>query len=277
MKPTFTIATPGPDAAPKCVGMVHLLPLPGGPHTSPGLVRVRERALLDASRLVAGGVDAILVENFGDAPFAADTVEPFTVSAMTDIVGAIRQAFPEAPVGVNVLRNDGRAAMAIAATTGASFIRVNVWVGTMATDQGLITGKAREILMQRKRLNASVEVLADVHVKHAVPLGPMSLVDTAKDTFLRGRADGLIFTGSGTGSPTDLSEIASIRHALPKAPLWVGSGVTPETLPSNVDGVIVGTWLHEESDLTRPIDQDRVAHLVGRLGRSTHQAANNRS
>ena len=265
----FTLSSPRADARPQCVGMVHLLPLPGGPHESPGLPAVRERALLDASRLAAGGVDAILIENLGDAPFAADDVEAFTIAAMTDIVGAIRHALPDMPLGVNVLRNDGSAAMAIATATGAAFIRVNVWVGTMATDQGLITGKAREILMQRQRLNSSVEILADVHVKHAVPIGPASLVDSAKDTFLRGRANGLILTGTGTGTPTDPSEIETIRQALPQAPLWVGSGVTPETLPFNVEGVIVGTWLHEESDLRRPIDPSRVSQLVSRLNRSS--------
>ncbi|HNH39334.1 MAG TPA: BtpA/SgcQ family protein, partial [Microthrixaceae bacterium] len=38
------------------------------------------------------------------------------------------------PVGINVLRNDARAALAIAAVTGASFIRVNVLSGVAATD-----------------------------------------------------------------------------------------------------------------------------------------------
>jgi len=231
----------------------------------------------DAAHLVQGGVDAILIENLGDAPFKADTVEPSTLSAMTHIIDTIKRAYPTTPLGVNVLRNDARSAMAIAATTGACFIRVNVWVGTMVTDQGLITGKAREVLMDRQRLNANVEVLADIHVKHAVPLGSSNLADAARDAFLRGRADGLIVTGSGTGAPTDLSSLAQIRERLPQAPLWVGSGVTPDTLPIDVDGVIVGTWLHEEADLSRPIDPHRVSRLRTAIQQCAHQAANNRS
>ena len=273
----FSVASRRPHLAPHFVGMVHLLPLPGGPQSSQGLAFVRERALKDAAHLVQGGVDAILIENLGDAPFKSDNVDPWTISAMTHIIDAIKRACPTTPLGVNVLRNDARSAMAIAATTGASFIRVNIWVGTMVTDQGIITGKAREVLMDRQRLNANVEVLADVHVKHAVPLGPSKLADAARDVFLRGGADGLILTGTGTGAPTDLSDLAQLRERLPQAPLWIGSGVTPDTLPMDVEGVIVGTWLHEEADLSRPIDPHRVSRLRTAIQQGTHQAANNRS
>jgi len=242
------------------IGVVHLLPLPGGPQASPGLEAVLTRAAADARALLAGGADGVIVENLGDAPFEADEVEPFTVAAMTRAVTAVAQAAPELPIGVNVLRNDAQAALAIAAATGARFIRVNVHVGAMVTDQGVIQGRARQTLLARRRLQADVGIVADVHVKHAAPLGDMPLVTAARDAWHRGHADALVLSGAGTGLPTDPAQLDEVRAALPDAPLWLGSGLTPDTAAryGAADGAIVGTWLHADADLSRPLDPQRV-------------------
>ncbi|MFN3335921.1 MAG: BtpA/SgcQ family protein, partial [Thermomicrobium sp.] len=123
------------------VGVVHLLPLPGTPRFTGSFATVRERALRDAEAYARGGVHALLIENFGDVPFHKEHVEPHVIAAMALIVENIRRA-TGLPIGVNVLRNDALAALGIAAATGARFIRVNVHVGAMLTDQGIIEGKA---------------------------------------------------------------------------------------------------------------------------------------
>src|SRR5688500_13204076 len=85
------------------VGVVHLPPLPGSPgYGDPDYV---ERAVRDARTLADAGFDALIVENFGDAPFFKDRVPPETIAAMACAVRAVREAVPLA-VGVNVLRND---------------------------------------------------------------------------------------------------------------------------------------------------------------------------
>ena len=251
--------------APKYViGVVHLLPLPGSPRWRGQMSQVLDRAVADARALENGGVDGLIVENFGDAPFCKDRVEAHTVSAMTLAVSAVREAV-RIPVGVNVLRNDSRSALAIAAVTGASFIRVNVHTGAMLTDQGLIEGHAYETIRYRKELGAEIKVLADVLVKHAVPLGDQSLEQAAKDTVYRGLADALIVTGSGTGEPTAMEDMRRTNEAVPDYPVLVGSGVhegNVAELLSLVDGVIVGTSLKEEGMVTNPVDRARVARLM---------------
>ncbi len=127
---------------PRFIGVVHLPPLPGGPRPSPGLDAVIERAVADAETLARGGADGLVVENLGDAPFAAEQVDPYTIAAMTRAVAAVRVAVPTLELGVNVLRNDAAAALSIAAATDAAFIRINVHIGAMITDQGLIQGQA---------------------------------------------------------------------------------------------------------------------------------------
>lgn len=253
---------------PLLIGVVHLLPLPGAPDPSPGLAAVEERALADAAALQAGGADGLIVENYGDAPFAPGRVDPWTVAAMTRIALAVRRACPGALLGVNVLRNDARSALAVAAASGAAFIRVNVHTGAMVTDQGLITGQARETLLERNRLGAQVAVAADVLVKHAAPLAPISVEEAARDTWTRGRADALIVTGPATGQPVDPVHLRRVRDAVPEATLWAGSGLDPDTVGtcrSLVDGAIVGTWLRG-GDLSAPVDPARVRAMRAALG-----------
>ena len=79
----------------------------------PGRSRWRQRAVSDAEAYAEAGFDGVLVENFGDAPFFAGRVPPETSASLAMAARAVRDALPPAvTVGVNVLRNDGRAAIA---------------------------------------------------------------------------------------------------------------------------------------------------------------------
>ena len=256
-----------PEARP-LVGMVHLLPLPGSPRWGGSMEAVLDRALRDAEALLAGGMDALLVENFGDVPFRPGPVEPWTTAAMTRAVEAVRGVAGDAdgaPVGVNVLRNDAATALGVAAATGAAFVRVNVHTGVAFSDQGVLTGRADETLRDRRSLGASVAIVADVHVKHATPPAGSQLEDAARDARHRGLADVLVVTGRATGTAAAGDDLRRVREAVPDAPLWVGSGVTPERAPAlrdAADGFIVGSWLHRDGAVGRGIDRDRVARLV---------------
>ena len=64
------------------VGMIHLLPLPGSPGWGGSMDEVLARASKEATLLAEGGVDGVMVENFGDIPFFPDRVPPETVAAM---------------------------------------------------------------------------------------------------------------------------------------------------------------------------------------------------
>ncbi|WP_101297619.1 BtpA/SgcQ family protein [Halegenticoccus soli] len=250
------------------IGMVHLLPLPGSPRFDGDRERIRERAVRDAEALESGGVDAVAVENFGDAPFYPDDVPKHVVASMTGHVAAVADA-ADLPVGVNVLRNDAEAALSVAAATGADFVRVNVHTGARVTDQGVVEGRAHETMRLRERLEADVRVLADVDVKHSAPLAPRGAAETVAETIDRGLADGIIASGAGTGRAVDLDRLEAIaarRDELDsEAPVFVGSGATPETvadLLAVADGVVVGTALKEGGETTNPVDADRVARFV---------------
>ncbi len=246
------------------IGMVHLLPLPGAPRWNGSMEEVEERALTDAHALVDGGMDGVLVENFLDAPFFAGPVPPETVAAVARIARSVRTAV-DAPLGVNVLRNDARAALGVAVACGADFIRVNVHTGVMWTDQGVVEGRAAETMRARAALRADVAVYADVLVKHATPPPGLTPEAAAADTWSRGLADALIASGAGTGAPTEPNRVRAIRRGAPEAPVLVGSGVTAETVAavlSEADGAIVGTALTRQGRAGTGVDPDRVRRLV---------------
>jgi len=226
---------------------------------------VIEAALADTATLKQAGFDGVMVENFGDAPFYPDNVPTVTVAAMTRAVSAITEV--GLPVGVNVLRNDGLAAMAIAAVTGATFIRVNVLSATMFTDQGVIEGRAAEIGRLRAQVGPDVEVMADVFVKHATPPAGLTITDAAIDLWERSGADGVVVSGSGTGSEASIADVETVHAAIPGAPLYLGSGVTQENVAAFLQaatGVIVGTSIKtggttSRVDLTKAKDFVRTA------------------
>jgi len=242
--------------------MIHLEPLPGAPGFGGDMNAIVVAAVRDATTLADAGFDGLMVENFGDAPFFAEDVPKTTVAAMASAVGAVISA-TTLPTGVNVLRNDAAAALAIAAATGAGFIRVNVLSGTMFTDQGPIVGRAAAIGRMRAALCPDVAILADVFVKHATPPAGLTLEAAAKDLSARGGADAIVVSGPGTGSPADPEDLEVVRAAS-ALPVFVGSGVDEDTvgaLLTTADGAIVGTAV-KSGGVTTPVDAERAAAVV---------------
>ena len=246
------------------IGVVHLKPLPGSPRWKGSLQAVLDFAAADAQAYERGGAHAVFVENFGDVPFTKTNVGPETIAAMTAAGCAIR-AVVKLPIGFNVLRNDARAALALCAACGGDFIRVNVHAGAMLTDQGLIEGDAYHTVRYRNRIRPGAKIFADVHVKHAVPLGDWALEDSAQDTVERGLADALIVSGVGTGQAAHVEDVERVRRACPKTKLLLGSGVNAVNVKNYLrfaDGVIVGSSLKRGGKLANPVDPKRVAALL---------------
>jgi hypothetical protein len=249
----------------RLIGMVHVAPLPGSPRWDGSMDRVIAAAVADARALIEGGMDALLVENHGDAPFTPGRVEPATVAALAVVAREVRTALPGATLGINVLKNDARAALAVACAVGARFIRVNVHAGAVVADQGLVQADAYHTLRDRRLLDADVEIFADVGGKHATALAPVDLEQHARDLRHRGLADGLVVSGPATGAATSLADVKRVRGAVPDVPILVGSGATPDTaaeLLSIADGLIVGTAVKRNGDVASPVDPERVRRLV---------------
>jgi membrane complex biogenesis BtpA family protein len=249
------------------IGVVHLPPMPGDPRHDgqTSFDQVMDRARSDAEALARGGVDALLLENYGSTPFAKAETPPHQLAVLCCCARRCVETLG-LPVGINCLRNDARSAMGIASAVGADFVRINVHTGAYVTDQGLIEGQAHRTLRYRQQLGATrVAILADILVKHATPLAPLDEGAAARDCIERGLADALIVTGPATGQPVDRGRLERVRRACGNHSLFVGSGLTAESAPLLAplcDGAIVGTWLKQDGWIDRPVDVERVRCLV---------------
>jgi membrane complex biogenesis BtpA family protein len=251
---------------PRLIGVVHLPPLPGAPHShgmhpAEALQTAGALAVQEAQALAKAGFDGLILENFGDLPFFSKQVPPETVASMAIIAAAVREV-AGVQIGINILRNDSLAALAVAAVTGCDFIRVNVLSGVVATDQGMIEGNAATLIRERERMHSSVAILADVHVKHGVTLSSFDLGHAIEEAYTRSLADGVILTGRTTGRMIELPLLQRAgRFAKNNGiPIYLGSGATTEALPEIqpwVDGVIVGSDLRRKGRAGAPLDPKR--------------------
>ncbi len=256
---------------PALIGVIHLPPLPGAPHShghEPAMILqdAGAQALKEAEIFMKAGFDGIILENYGDAPFFKEHVPAETVASMSVIAGAVRQ-FTNIKVGINILRNDALSALSVAAVTGCDFIRVNILSGVAATDQGIIEGQAAILHRERVRFHAPVAFLADVHVKHSKSLSSDDIHLAFEELVERSFADGVILTGATTGRMIDLKQIQSLSKVAQslKTPIYLGSGVTLDTISEvkrYVDGIIVSSALRKGGRAGAPLEEKRVKEFI---------------
>lgn len=245
------------------IGCIHLLPLPGAPLYAGSMDKVYELATQEAEMLIKHGVNGLIVENFRDKPFYPDHVPAETVAALA-AVGRDLVKMCNVPIGVNVLRNDGEAAVAIATAIDAQFVRINVLGGAVVSEQGVIVGKSHDVQRLRANLKSNVLVFADVGVKHAAPLADRGLAVESIDAGERNLADALIVSGAMTGSETDTKDVDVVKQHT-KLPVLIGSGATPDNVHkiwSKVDGIIVGSYFKKDGKGSNTVEPGRVKELM---------------
>ncbi len=246
-------------------GVVHLKSLPGSPGNYLHLDEIIELAQEDVNNLIFGGVDGIIIENFGDTPFVKDDISKRTLASFTTVVENIEYD-RDIKVGINVLRNDGISALSIAEATKADFVRINVLNNVMMyTDQGMIEGQAHEIAQFKNSLNKEIEIYADVFVKHAVPPEGSKIENHTEELIHRAGADVVIVTGDGTGHEINIEDLNKVRDIVPQGKLAIGSGVNEENIEQYVDIadiLIIGTNFKVDQDVSKRIDQRSVEKLI---------------
>ena len=248
-------------------GVVHLKSLPGSPSNKFSIDEIIKSAQEDVKSLINGGVDGIIIENFGDTPFVKDNISKRTLASFTTVVENLTIE-GEIKVGINVLRNDGIAALAIAEATKSQFVRINVLNNTMFTDQGIIEGDAHEVNQMKSNLNNYIEIFADVFVKHAVPAPGSKIENHAEELIKRAGADVVIVTGDGTGHEINIEDLQKVRNIVPSGKLAIGSGVTSNNVDAYkelADILIVGTSFKFDNDVSEKVDPNKVEELVRKI------------
>jgi uncharacterized protein len=245
--------TGGKPASLRLIGMVHLPALPGSPAGgSAQLDEILNGAVRDAVTLHEAGFDAVLIQNSLDRP-TRTRADAATVAQLTAVSLAVKSAMP-LPIGVNIVKNDGPGAVAVAAAVDAEFVRVKVLTGSVLSAEGVIQGCAWETLALRDRLGADVRVWADVYEPTSRPLLSGDLTAAAVDAVDFGQADGLIIT-----QPTaelSLEAIGQLRARLPTTPMVIGGRVDASNVRgalAGADSVIIGSALKRPAGIRGPI------------------------
>lgn len=224
------------------IGMIALPPLPGYPAFT-SVEALVDAALADLHALEAGGVDGVLVENDFDQPHTLVGGAEI-VAAMTRVTRDVVQR-ARVPVGVEVLLNDWRGSLAVAAAAGAAFIRLDFFVDRVHSKLGIIEPEPAAILAYRDRIRAAhVQLFADLQVKYSTPAdGPKPLAQSAREAAAAG-ADAVIVTSHATGIGPRPEDLVAARAG--GVPVLIGSGLAPDNaraLAPLADGYIVGTSL----------------------------------
>lgn len=245
------------------IGMIHLPPLPGI-EGSRGIHHAIQHAVADLRVLEDGGVDGVLIENEYDRPHQVEAT-PEAIAAMTRITRAVVQESESAIVGCEILLNDPKASLAVAAMAGASFIRTDYFVDRMTRPEyGEFKIDADDLLKYRRAIGAdSVLILADIQVKYATMVEPRPLRESARIACEKG-ADALIVTGDASGDAPTVDHLRETADS--DVPVLIGSGLTAanaEALLAECDGAIVGTSLMQN----KSVDQDALELLMSKVAR----------
>ena len=248
----------------KIYGVIHLKGLPGSTSNIFSIDKIVKLAQNDIDTLTAGGIDGLIIENFGDAPFVKDNLSKRSLVSFATVVSNL-DIDKKLDVGINVLRNDGISALSIAEAIDADFVRINVLNNIMYTDQGIIEGKSYDISQFRNTLSKEIKVFADVFVKHATPPYGAKIENHTKELLERAGADVVIVSGDGTGEETNIEDLQRIRDIVPLGKLAIGSGLNEDNIKKYVDISdigIIGTDFKLDGILNNPVDLNRVKNLI---------------
>jgi membrane complex biogenesis BtpA family protein len=245
------------------IAALHLMALPGSPLYGGSMDDVFRKATEEADLLVRNGIGGLIVENFRDRPFYPGRIPAETVAALAAIGREVISRV-SVPVGINALRNDGESAVAIAAAIGAHFVRINVHMGAVVSEQGIIEGVSHRTLRLRNALKSEALIFADVGVKHAAPLAERGLAAETRELTERGLVDAVIVSGEMTGEETDPADVDVVRKYT-ALPILIGSGATPENLDkvfARTDGFIVGSYFKKDGVGDRFVEEERVKRFM---------------
>lgn len=225
------------------IGMVHLAPLLTF-QDHPGLKVMLERATCDFNALQTAWFDAVLIENDDDKPSTefANSAQIANFSIIAHEIAKIAKI----PIGVQVMLNDWKASIDIAKLVGATFIRIDVFVDDVYSENWDLEIKPdpKQIMDYKNSVYPELIILTDIQVKHKTMLDKKkTLTQSAKEAIDAG-SDGLIISGRATGEETPIEKIIEIKTTCPNFPVWVGAGINEKNIGEQlkiVDGIIVGT------------------------------------
>jgi uncharacterized protein len=224
---------------PRVIAALHL----PDPVRQPGLsmAYLEDYVLANAGVFADAGIPAIKLQ---DQTRCIGPASPLTIATMAALGRLLRKEYPQVTLGIILQAHDGEGPLVVARASGASFVRLKVFVGSVGGAEGPKYGLAVTARACRVAIGATdVAIHADVHDRTTIPSDGASLEQSAEWAVSMG-ADSLVLTGSSFADSLD--RIRRVRAAGIKVPVLLGGGVTTANVTealASADGVVVSTAL----------------------------------
>jgi membrane complex biogenesis BtpA family protein len=190
------------------------------------------------------------------------------VAAMTAVVAAVRPILNR-PFGVNYLW-DPEASVAIAAATGASFVR-EIFTGLFASDMGVWEPDcARAVQLRRNLGRQDLKLFFNINAEFAHTLDQRPIGLRAKSAVFSSLADAILVSGPLTGEPAEASALKEVCEAVRTVPVFANTGVNIDNVAevmSLADGCIIGTHFKYDGVTWNAVDPARVARFMDKVNR----------
>jgi uncharacterized protein len=248
------------------VAMAHLPPLPGTPlyDENAGPDGIVEAVASDVEILTNAGFDAILFCNEGDRPYTLKA----SLEGVAMMARVVAELAPrDRPFGVDYLW-DAHAALAVAAATGASFVR-EVVTGVYESDMGLWAPDAAALLRYRRHLHADVRVFMNITPEFASSVGTRDVATTARSVRVSSLADAILVSGPMAGAEPSLDAVAEAKRGCgDETPVFANTGVKSTNVRDFLavaDGAIVGSDLKVDGSTWNPVDPERARRFIAEV------------
>jgi uncharacterized protein len=250
------------------IAMAHIGAMPGSPlyDEKGGMQKLIDGVAADIEKLQAGGVDAIMFGNENDRPYLLKATLEST-AAMTAVVAALKPMI-KVPFGVNYLW-DPTASVAIAAATGAQFVR-EIFTGVFASDMGVWAPDAATPARLRRNLGRpDMKLLYNINAEFAHSLDERPIELRARSAVFSSLADAILVSGPVTGEPADRSQLKRVCETVKDVPVFANTGVNIDNVKDTLalaSGVIIGTHFKVDGITWNAVDEARVKRFMDKVG-----------
>jgi membrane complex biogenesis BtpA family protein len=249
------------------IAMAHLPPMPGTPlyDETAGPDAIVESVRRDVEILARSGFDGILFCNEGDRPYQLKA----TFEGVAMMARVVAEVAPrDRPFGVDYLW-DAEAALAVAAVSGASFIR-EVVTGVYESDMGLWAPDSGNLLRYRRHLNAgNVAVFMNITPEFASSVGTRDIATTARSVRVSSLADAILVSGPMAGAEPSVDAVRQAKQGCgDDTPVFANTGVKSTNVRDFLavaDGAIVGSDLKIDGGTWNPVDPDRSRRFMAEV------------
>ncbi|TRZ45697.1 phosphoric monoester hydrolase [bacterium] len=228
------------DLHPLVITALHLPELGMG-HKPMSMSWLEDYTLKNLAVFVEGGVPAVILQ---EETLNPNHARPENIAVMASLARIARHEFPALQLGIILQAHDPQAPLAIAHASGASFVRIKVFVGAILKAEGIQQGCAVVARDYRAMLGREdIQILADVHDRTGYPVSGEP-IEVAADWAAHSGADGLILTGFTYEE--SLQYIDTVHKAGIQKPLLLGGGADESNVAEvleHADGVIVSSAL----------------------------------